>query len=417
METSDLAVLQLAYSLDTFYFVMMAALVMFMAAGFAMLESGLVRAKNTTEILVKNVLLYSIACTCYFVLGYQLMYGGSGGGVLPTFGFGLSPENTLADIQGPDASYYSNASDFLFQVVFVATSMSIISGAVAERMKLWVFLLFAVPFTAIVYPLEGMWTWGGGWLSEIGFSDFAGSGIVHMAGAAGALAGVLLLGARKGKYTKDGRVNPILGANMPVATLGMFILWFGWFGFNGGSQLQVSGLENANAFALVIVNTNAAACAGALGAAVLSALMFKKTDLSMVINGALAGLVAITADPASPSTLMACIIGAIAGMIVVASVMSFDRLRIDDPVGAISVHGVCGIFGLLMVPFSNADAGFGAQLVGIVAIFAWCFGASLVLWFVLDKVFGLRISDEEEYNGIDITECGSPAYADFMIRT
>ena len=416
MSDNSVIVLQLEYSLNTLYFALMAALVMFMAAGFAMLESGLVRAKNTTEILVKNILLYAIACTCFYVVGYQLMYVDTTGGLIPSFGFGLEQDNSLGDLTQQGSMLHSSNIDFLFQVVFVGTAMSIISGVVAERMKLWTFLLFAIPFTALIYPIQGMWSWGSGWLSEIGFSDFAGSGVVHMAGAAGALAGVLLLGPRLGKYHPDGRITPILGANMPIAALGMFILWFGWFGFNGGSQLQVSGLENANAFAHVLVNTNAAASGGALGAAVLSLLLFKKTDLSMVINGALAGLVAITADPASPSTLIAGLIGASAGLIVVLSIMAFDRIRIDDPVGALSVHGVCGIWGLLLVPLFNESASFVAQIIGIGAIFGWCFITSLGLWFVLQRVVGLRISAEDEFNGIDVAECGSPAYSDFMLR-
>lgn len=410
---SDLT--QLKYAVDTFYFLMCGALVMWMAAGFAMLEAGLVRAKNTTEILTKNVALYAIACTMYLLCGYFIMYSSDEGGIIPNLGALIGDENAVDSVLagGDDAPYYSARSDFFFQVVFVATAMSIVSGAVAERMKLWAFLAFAVVMTGFIYPVEGYWTWGGGFLSEAGFSDFAGSGIVHMAGAAAALSGVLVLGARKGKYGKNGQINAIPGANLPLATLGTFILWMGWFGFNGGSELKLSDVGEANAVAQVFVNTNAAAAGGVIAALITARLLFKKADLTMALNGALAGLVAITADPLSPTALSSTVIGAIGGVLVVFSILSLDKLRIDDPVGAISVHGVVGIWGLLAVPFNNGDANFGAQLLGIASIFAWVFFASLIVWVVLKAIMGIRISEEEEYEGADIAECGMEAYPEF----
>jgi Amt family ammonium transporter len=410
----DLA--QLAYALDTFYFLLSGALVMWMAAGFAMLEAGLVRAKNTTEILTKNVLLYAIASVMYLAIGYNLMYiNDSWSGVIPDLGFLIGEENTADAVigGGDDAPYYSARSDFFFQVVFVATGMSIISGAVAERMKLMAFLAFAVIFTGFIYPIQGSWSWGGGFLSEAGFSDFAGSGIVHMCGAAAALAGVLVLGARKGKYGPNGEINAIPGANMPLATLGTFILWLGWFGFNGGSELMVSNVDESNAVAQVFLNTNMAAAGGALAAAIVAKLMFGKADLSMALNGALAGLVAITADPLSPTAQMAAVIGAIGGVLVVFSILSLDRMKIDDPVGAISVHGVVGIWGLFAVLLSNGDATFGGQIIGIVSIFAFTFVASLVVWTVLKMVMGIRVTEEEEYLGMDVVDCGIEAYPEF----
>jgi Amt family ammonium transporter len=305
-------------------------------------------------------------------------------------------------------------SDFFFQVVFVATAMSVVSGAVAERMKLWSFLAFAVVFTGFIYPLEGYWKWGGGFLdADFGFLDFAGSGVVHMAGASAALAGVLLLGARKGKYGKDGSINAIPGSNLPLATLGTFILWLGWFGFNGGSELMVSNVDEANAVSLVFVNTNMAAAGGVIAALITARLMFGKADLTMALNGALAGLVAITAEPLTPTPGMATIIGAIGGILVVFSIVTLDKLKIDDPVGAISVHGVVGIWGLLAVLITNSDATVGGQLMGIVTIFAWVFIASLIVWFILKMTMGIRVSEEEEYEGVDIGECGLEAYPEF----
>ncbi|NRB24218.1 ammonium transporter [Shewanella sp.] len=398
---------ELRFALDTFYFLISGALVMWMAAGFAMLEAGLVRSKNTTEILTKNVCLYSIACVMYLILGYNIMYVDNGeGGWLPSFG-------TFIGSQADDADH-ALESDFFFQVVFVATAMSIVSGAVAERMKLWAFLAFSVVMTGFIYPVAGYWTWGGGFLSEAGFVDFAGSGIVHMAGAAAAIAGVLLLGARKGKYGPNGQVNPIPGSNLPMATLGMFILWMGWFGFNGGSQLLVSDVENATAVAKIFLNTNSAAAFGAVSALVVCKLVWGKADLTMILNGALAGLVAITADPLSPSIAFAAVIGLIAGGLVIFSIVALDRLKIDDPVGAISVHGVAGFFGLMLVPLSNADATVLGQLYGAGVIFIWVFSASFVVWYLLKLTMGIRVSEEDEYKGMDAADCGIDAYPEFV---
>ncbi len=401
----DNSVFELQYALDTFYFLICGALVMWMAAGFAMLEAGLVRAKNTTEILMKNVSLYAVSCTMYMICGYAIMYGGD---IL------LSTITGDGVTGAEEAATYAPSADFFFQVVFVATAMSIVSGAVAERMKLWSFLIFSVILTAFIYPMEGYWTWGGGFLSGAGFSDFAGSGIVHMAGASAALAGVQLLGARKGKYGKKGQIYPIPGSNMPLATLGTFILWFGWFGFNGGSQLMVSDFENATAVGQIFLNTNAAAAAGAITALFVCKSTWGKADLTMVLNGALAGLVAITADPLSPSPLAAVSIGAVAGALVVFSIVGFDKIKIDDPVGAISVHGVCGFFGLMVVPLSNSDATFGSQLLGAVVIFTWVFGASLAVWAVLKATIGIRVTEEEELEGMDVHDCGIDAYPEFV---
>ncbi|WP_447530268.1 ammonium transporter [Vreelandella sp. TE19] len=411
-------VTDLSYALDTFYFLICGVLVMWMAAGFSMLEAGMVRSKNTAEILTKNIALFAIACTMYLLVGYTIMYSSGEGGFLPSLGFLIGAENGVDAVLGggEDAPYYAMRSDFFFQVVFVATAMSIVSGAVAERMKLWAFLAFAVVMTGFIYPVSGYWTWGGGWLDAAGFSDYAGSGIVHMAGAAAALAGVLILGPRKGKYGRDGAIHAIPGANMPLATLGTFILWMGWFGFNGGSELKLSDVASANNVAQVFVNTNAAAAAGVLAALVLAKLWFRKADLTMALNGALAGLVAITADPLSPTAVGAATIGAVGGLIVVAAIVTLDKLKLDDPVGAISVHGVVGIWGLLAVPLNNGDASFGAQLIGIVGIFGWVFAASLVVWLVLKALMGIRVSEEEEYEGVDIAECGLEAYPEFSVK-
>ena len=401
-------ILELQYALDTFYFLVMGALVMWMAAGFSMLEAGLVRSKNTAEILTKNIGLFAIACTMYMVYGYDLMYGG---GLL------------LDGISG-EGETYSNAADFYFQVVCVATAMSIVSGAVAERMKLFSFFVFAAIFTTIIYPMEGLWTGGGASVfgiyslgDDFGFLDFAGSGIVHMAGAAAALAGVLILGPRKGKYDKDGNSKPMLGANLPLATLGTFILWMGWFGFNGGTVLAMASKESADAVAMVFLNTNAAAAGGVIASLLLAKAWFGKADLTMALNGALAGLVAITAGPDTPSALVATLIGAVGGLIVVASIVWLDReLRIDDPVGAISVHGVVGLWGLLAVPLTNSSASFLGQLVGAGTIFVWVFGTSLLLWLGLKSAMGIRVSDEEEEDGVDLSECGLEAYPEFVSK-
>ncbi|MDJ0882311.1 MAG: ammonium transporter [Gammaproteobacteria bacterium] len=422
MENNLSHIFELQYAIDTFYFLICGALVMWMAAGFSMLEAGLVRSKNTTEILTKNVALFAISCTMYMILGYELMYDG---------GYFLSGVTTVAGMDDAaiagviaaskesgfgDMGEYAGASDFFFQVVFVATAMSIVSGAVAERMKLWAFLLFAVVMTGFIYPMEGSWTWNGDsvfGLFELSYSDYAGSGIVHMAGAAAALAGVLLLGARKGKYGPNGQVNAIPGANLPLATLGTFILWMGWFGFNGGSTLKLGGIGVANEVANVFLNTNAAAAGGLIAALIVARIVFGKADLTMALNGALAGLVAITAEPADPTPLAATLIGAVGGTLVVFSIIFMDKLKIDDPVGAISVHGVVGFFGVMVVPVTDGDATFGGQLVGAATIFFWVFVTSLITWFIIKMIMGIRVSEEEEYEGVDLAECGMEAYPEF----
>ncbi len=422
MESNLNYIFELQYAMDTFYFLVTGALVMWMAAGFAMLEAGLVRSKNTTEILAKNVSLFAVACTMYMICGYAIMYDG---------GVFLSGITTVAEMDDAavaavlassteagfgDMSDYSGASDFFFQVVFVATAMSIVSGAVAERMKLWAFLFFAVVMTGLIYPMEGSWTWGGAsvfGMFELNYSDYAGSGIVHLAGAAAALAGVLLLGPRKGKYAADGSVKPIPGANMPLATLGTFILWMGWFGFNGGSTLKLGGIGVANEVANVFLNTNAAAAGGLIGALIVSRILFGKADLTMILNGALAGLVAITADPASPGPLASTIVGLIGGIIVVFSILAFDKLKIDDPVGALSVHGVVGIFGVMVVCVTGG-ASVSGQIVGILTIFIWVFVTSFIVWLILKMIMGIRVSEEEEAEGVDMSECGVEAYPEFV---
>lgn len=414
-------IFHLQYAMDTFYFVVCGALVMWMAAGFAMLEAGLVRAKNTTEILTKNVGSFAISCTMYLICGYAIMYGGN---VFLTGIQEVDVPSVLGDFAGREdgfggGSIYSSAADFFFQVVFVATAMSIVSGAIAERMKLWVFLGFVVIMTGFIYPMEGAWTWGGKDvfglynLGELGFSDFAGSGIVHLAGAAAALAGVLLLGPRRGKYGKNGQINAFPGANLPLATLGMFILWMGWFGFNGGSVLKLGDISSANSVAMVFLNTNAAAAGGLIGALLLARILFGKADLTMALNGALAGLVAITAEASTPTALQALMIGFAGGLIVVLSVVALDKLKIDDPVGAISVHGTVGIFGLLMVPLTNDNSTLIGQIVGAITIFVWVFAVSLLVWWLLKLVFGIRVSEEEEIQGVDYSECGMEAYPEF----
>ena len=404
-------IFQLQYALDTFYFLVCGALVMWMAAGFAMLEAGLVRSKNTVEILTKNVTLFAVACIMYMVVGYSIMYGGD---------IFLSTITGSGAVEGGEENAtYAPSADFFFQVVFVATAMSIVSGAVAERMKLFAFLAFAVVMTGFIYPMEGSWTWGGNpvfgmyTLGDLGFLDFAGSGIVHMAGAAAALAGVILVGARKGKYGPNGEVNAIPGANLPLATLGTFILWLGWFGFNGGSVLATASVDSANAVAVVFMNTNLAAAGGCIGALIVAKVLFGKADLTMALNGCLAGLVAITAGPDTPSALQATIFGALGGVLVVFSITTLDKLKIDDPVGAISVHGVVGLLGLLLVPITNDGASFSGQIIGALTIFGWVFVTSAIAFFAIKMALGLRVTEEEEYEGSDLSECGMEAYPEF----
>ena len=402
---------ELSYALNTFYFLVCGALVMWKAAGFAMLEAGLVRGKNTTEILTKNVVLFAVACTMYMVVGYDIMYGGG------LFLDGLAGDGVTG---AEEPAGYAPSADFFFQVVFVATAMSIVSGAVAERMKLFAFLIFAVVMTAFIYPMEGSWTWGGNDvfglynLGELGFLDFAGSGIVHMAGAAAGVAGVLTIGARKGKYSADGRVNAIPGANLPLATLGTFILWMGWFGFNGGSVLATATVGDANAVAVVFLNTNAAAAGGCIAALLVARLMFGKSDLTMALNGCLAGLVAITAGPDTPTPLQATLFGALGGALVVMSIVTLDKLKFDDPVGAISVHGVVGLLGLILVPFTNDGATMSGQIIGALTIFVWVFVVSMIVFKVVDMfIMKVRVSEEEEFEGSDPAECGMEAYPEF----
>jgi Amt family ammonium transporter len=377
-----------------------------------MLEAGLVRSKNTTEILTKNIALYAVSCTMYMICGYAIMYTELGSALLS----GITGDGFTG---AEEPATYAPSADFFFQVVFVATAMSIVSGAVAERMKLWAFLAFAVVMTGFIYPMEGSWTWGGAsvfglyTLGDLGFSDFAGSGIVHMAGAAAALSAVIFLGARKGKYGKDGSINPIPGCNMPLATLGTFILWMGWFGFNGGSVLAMASVESANSVAVVFMNTNAAAAGGLIAALLLARIMFGKADLTMALNGALAGLVAITAEPSTPTALQATLIGAVGGLIVVFSILALDKAKLDDPVGAISVHGVVGLFGLLIVPATNGDSTLSGQIIGALTIFGWVFVTSSIVWLALKYTIGIRVSEEEEYAGVDLAECGMEAYPEF----
>ena len=399
---------EMKYVLDTIWLLISGAFVMWMAAGFAMLEAGLVRSKNTTAILTKNITLYSVACIAFYLVGYNLMYGE--GNALMGYGFALS---------GTSSESHSLLSDFFFQVVFVATAASIVSGTLAERIRFWPFLTFTLVLTAFIYPIQGHWSWGGTALGGLmdGFSDFAGSTIVHSVGGWAALAGAILLGARKGKYGPDGKVNAIPGSNLPLATLGTFILWLGWFGFNGGSQLALGSKGDADAISAVFANTNIAACAGAVVAMILTQLLYKKVDLTMVLNGALSGLVAITAGPDYPSMGLAMLIGGIGGALVVYAVPMFDKLKIDDPVGALSVHLVNGIWGTLAVGIFKPDASLGAQFMGILCVGAFVFGTSFVVWYALKLIMGLRVSEEEEFSGMDMPEFGLAAYPEFVQQT
>ena len=399
---------EMKYVLDTIWLLISGAFVMWMAAGFAMLEAGLVRSKNTTAILTKNITLYSVACIAFYLVGYNLMYGE--GNALMGSGFALS---------GTSSESHSLLSDFFFQVVFVATAASIVSGTLAERIRFWPFLAFTLVLTAFIYPIQGHWSWGGTALGGLmdGFSDFAGSTIVHSVGGWAALAGAILLGARKGKYGPDGKVNAIPGSNLPLATLGTFILWLGWFGFNGGSQLALGSKGDADAISAVFANTNIAACAGAVVAMILTQLLYKKVDLTMVLNGALSGLVAITAGPDYPSMGLAMLIGGIGGALVVYAVPMFDKLKIDDPVGALSVHLVNGIWGTLAVGIFKPDASLGAQFMGILCVGAFVFGTSFVVWYALKLIMGLRVSEEEEFSGMDMPEFGLAAYPEFVQQT
>ena len=412
-----------AYILNTFSFLIHGVLVMFMAAGFAMLESGLVRSKNTATICLKNIALYSIAGIVFYLVGYDLMYTGVDKGFIGTLSFMYNPgdaelallgakEVTAEQLKAVTDAGYSVSSDWFFQMVFVATAASVVSGTVAERIKVWPFLIFVVVLSAVIYPVQASWVWGGGWLNELGFVDFAGSTLVHSVGGWCALTGAIILGARKGKYTADGKVNPIPGANMPLATLGTFVLWFGWFGFNGGSQLALGSAADATAMSIVYVNTNIGAAGGVVAAMVLTQLLYKKVDLSMALNGALAGLVAITAGPDLTNHATSMIIGAIGGALVVISVPLLDKLKIDDVVGAISVHLVAGIWGTLCVGIFGVGT-VSTQLIGIVSIGAFVVVASSIVWVILKATVGIRIDEEDEANGSDMAECGMEAYPEF----
>ncbi|URQ68350.1 ammonium transporter [SAR86 cluster bacterium] len=404
---------ELEFALNTFYLLMSGAFVMWMAAGFTMLEAGLVRSKNAAEIVTKNLGLFSIACVMYLVCGFFIMYPGDSAVSAWVPGFSLSYLGLGMGDQDMSYGSYSEASDFFFQVVFVATAMSIVSGAVAERMKLLPFFAFAVILTGFIYPVQGYWKWGGGGLDALGYTDFAGSGVVHLCGAAAALAAVSILGARKGKYGADGTVYAIPGSNIPIAALGALILWLGWFGFNGGSQLAVNTAADAIAVGQVFMNTNMAAAGGVLGGLFASKIFSGKADVTMAINGAIAGLVAITAAPDTPTGGLATLIGLIGGVIVYFSVVILDtKLKIDDPVGAISAHGTVGIWGIMATPLSGAGA-FGTQLIGVIVIFAWVFVTSFIVLKVIDSIVGIRATDNDEEIGLDKSEIGVEAYPDF----
>jgi Amt family ammonium transporter len=404
---------ELEFALNTFYLLMSGAFVMWMAAGFTMLEAGLVRSKNAAEIVTKNLGLFSIACVMYLVCGFFIMYPGDSAVSAWVPGFSLSYLGLGMGDQDMSYGSYSEASDFFFQVVFVATAMSIVSGAVAERMKLLPFFAFAVILTGFIYPVQGYWKWGGGGLDALGYTDFAGSGVVHLCGAAAALAAVSILGARKGKYGADGSVYAIPGSNIPIAALGALILWLGWFGFNGGSQLAVNTAADAIAVGQVFMNTNMAAAGGVLGGLFASKIFSGKADVTMAINGAIAGLVAITAAPDTPTGGLATLIGLIGGVIVYFSVVILDtKLKIDDPVGAISAHGTVGIWGIMATPLSGAGA-FGTQFIGVIVIFAWVFVTSFIVLKVIDSIVGIRATDNDEEIGLDKSEIGVEAYPDF----
>ncbi len=403
------------YILTSLLFLVGGFLVFWMAAGFAMLEAGLVRSKNVAMQLVKNIGLFSFAAIMYWLVGFNLMYPGDGWTITGLLG-AFSPtslEPVGLDGVETDLSYASVGSDFFFQLMFCATTASIVSGTMAERVKLWPFFLFVIVLTGVIYPIEASWQWGGGWLSEIGFSDFAGSTLVHAAGGFAALAGAIVLGPRIGKYNKDGKVVPIPGSNLALATLGTFILWLGWFGFNGGSQLAMGTINDMADISRIFANTNMAAAAGAVAALILTQVQYGKVDLTMVLNGALAGLVSITAEPLAPSLFQALIIGGIGGVIVVYTVPLLDRMRIDDVVGAIPVHLIAGFWGTFIVAWTNSDASFFTQIIGFAAIGIFVFVVSYVLFTIIKSTVGLRVGEEEEINGLDMGELGMEAYPEF----
>jgi ammonium transporter, Amt family len=407
----DVIISEVAYIFNTFSFLISGVLVMWMAAGFAMLEAGLVRSKNVATICLKNIALYSVAGILYYLVGYNLMYSGVDGGWIGSLG--MWGADDAAAMAGDYAAGYAAGSDWFFQMVFVATAASVVSGTVAERIKLWPFMIFCVVLTGIIYPIQGAWSWGGGWLTELGFADYAGSTIVHSVGGWSALTGAIILGARKGKYRADGSVNPMPGSNLTLATLGTFILWMGWFGFNGGSALALGSAGSAIEQANVYINTNLGAAGGLLAAMLMLQLIYRKVDLTMSLNGALAGLVSITAGPATPAPWAAILIGAIGGVLVVFAIPLFDKLKIDDVVGALSVHLVCGIWGTMAVPFTNGETSFVTQFIGVMAVGTFVLVCSSVLWLLIKYTVGLRVSAEEEALGVDKTELGLEAYPEF----
>lgn len=408
----DAPISELSYVLNSFSFLVMGILVMWMAAGFGMLEAGLVRGKNVATICLKNISLFGIAGILFYLTGYNLMYAGVDGGFIGSFGPWAADD--AAALAGDFSAGYSASSDWFFQMVFCGAACSVVSGCVAERIKLWSFLAFCVVLCGIIYPIQGSWGWGGGWLSEMGFADYAGSTIVHSVGGWAALTGAIILGARKGKYGKDGRVNPLPGSNIPMATLGTFILWMGWYGFNGGSVLALGDAASVIEMGNVIANTNLAACGGMIAAMIMVQVLYKKVDVTMGLNGALAGLVSITAGPATPSLGAAVLIGAVGGVLVVLAVPLFDKLKIDDVVGALSVHLVCGIWGTMAVPLTDDGASFVTQFIGVAATGAFVVVASSIVWLALKYTVGIRVSEEEEMIGCDMSEIGMEAYPDFQ---
>ena len=410
---AETTAMESAYVFNTLLFLMCGFLVMFMAAGFAMLESGMVRAKNVGTICVKNISLYSVAGIMFYLVGYNLLYGIDEGGYLGSLSIWGGDDSALTADTPDFSGGYSTGSDWYFQMVFVATAASIVSGTVAERIKLWPFLGFVVLLTAFIYPIQASWVWGGGWLSAAGFSDFAGSTLVHSVGGWAALVGAILLGARAGKYGADGSVTPLPGSSMPLATLGTFILWLGWFGFNGGSQLALGSAIDAAAVADIFINTNMAAAAGVVAAMIATQLLYGKVDLTMALNGAIGGLVSITAEPLAPSIDQALFIGAVGGILVVLAVPLLDKLKIDDVVGAIPAHLVCGIWGTMIVPLSNTGTAFSTQFLGVVSIGVFAVIASAIGWMLLKFTVGIRVSEEEELNGLDKSELGIEAYPEF----
>ena len=403
---------EVGFILNSLLFLIGGFLVMFMAAGFSMLEAGMVRKKSVGTQCLKNISLYSLAGIMYYLIGYNLMYDGVDGGYFGSFAlFSWAGDAPVAD--GDLLDGYSATSDWFFQMVFVATAASIVSGTVAERIKVWPFLIFVLFLTGVIYPIAGSWGWGGGWLAEMGFSDFAGSTIVHSVGGWAALAGALLLGARAGKFGRGGQVNPMPASSLPLATLGTFILWFGWFGFNGASQLAMDTAEDIAAIARIFANTNLAAAGGVLAAMIACQAIYKKIDLTLALNGAIGGLVSITAEPLAPTGLTAMLIGGVGGVLVVVTVPLLDKLKIDDVVGAIPAHLVCGIWGTMIVPFTNTDASYITQLIGVAAYGVFAFVASAIVWAILKATVGIRIDQEDEERGVDAAELGMEAYPEF----